>query len=227
MVAAGVPRKGSSVKLSEHAYKRFKEFLITGQIKTGTVMSQADLVRILDVPISPLREAVQVLESEGLVMVMPRSGIRIVQPDMEAIKNWFQLRRMLEREAVSRYAISASTAEIDTWEQRHRQLAEDVDTGLDEPILSPRAAEVDDEFHHALVRSLRNPIIEEVYGRTREQLHLAGLVRAGARTTPLLVKVTLAEHLRIIDALQRQDVEGAMAAMDEHMTRAMHRAMGI
>ena len=121
MLAAGVPKKDIGVKLSQHAYKRFKEFLITGQIKTGAVMSQADLVRILDVPISPLREAVQVLESEGLVTVMPRSGIRIVQPDMEAIKNWFQLRHILEREAVSRYAISASTAEIDAWEQRHRQ----------------------------------------------------------------------------------------------------------
>jgi DNA-binding GntR family transcriptional regulator len=227
MLAAGVPKKDIGVKLSQHAYKRFKEFLITGQIKTGAVMSQADLVRILDVPISPLREAVQVLESEGLVTVMPRSGIRIVQPDMEAIKNWFQLRHILEREAVSRYAISASTAEIDAWEQRHRQLGEDVDAGLDEPTLSPRAAEVDDGFHTALVRSLRNPIIDEVYSRTREQLHLAGLVRAGGQITPLLVKVTLAEHLRIIDALQRQDVDGAVAAMDEHMTMAMHRAMGI
>jgi DNA-binding GntR family transcriptional regulator len=227
MVAAGIPRKDINVKLSQHAYKRFKEFLITGQIKTGAVMSQADLVRILDVPISPLREAVQVLESEGLLTVMPRSGIRIVQPDMEAIKNWFQLRRMLEREAVSRYAISASTAEIEAWEQRHRQLAMDVDAGLDEPTLSPRAAEVDESFHDALLRSLRNPIIDEVYMRIREQLHLAGLVRPGGAITPLLVKMTFAEHMRIIDALRRQDVDGAIAAMDEHMTQAMHRAMGI
>ena len=189
-------------------------------------MSQADLVRILDVPISPLREALQVLEAEGLLMVMPRSGIRIVQPDMEAIKNWFQLRRMLEREAVSRYAITASTAEIDAWVKRHRELAEDVEAGLDEPTLSGRAAEVDEAFHDALLRSLRNPMIDEVYSRTREQLHLAGLVTADA-ITPLLVKVTLAEHLRIIDALQRQDVDGATAAMDEHMTLAMHRAMGV
>jgi DNA-binding GntR family transcriptional regulator len=215
------------VKLSEVAYKRFKESLVTGRIQTGATMAQADLVRLLGVPISPLREAIQVLEAEGLLTVMPRSGIRIVKPDMEAIKNWFQLRRILEREAVSRYAISASTAEIDSWEQRHRQLAEDVDAGLDEPTLSPRAAEVDDEFHQALVRSLRNPIIDEVYSRTREQLHLAGLVREGGPSTPLLVKVTLAEHLRIIDALQRQDMDGAVAAMDEHMTKAMHRAMGI
>ena len=113
-------------------------------------------------------------------MVMPRSGIRIVQPDMEAIKNWFQLRRMLEREAVSRYAFSASTAEIDAWEQRHRQLAEDVDAGLDEPTLSPRAAEVDESFHDALLRSLRNPIIDEVYLRIRSSSILpAWSARAG------------------------------------------------
>src|SRR4051794_40664782 len=80
-------RKGASVKLSQLAYQRFKEGLLTGRIEAGAVMSQADLVRLLDVPISPLREAIQVLESEGLLKVAPRSGIEIMKPDMELIKN--------------------------------------------------------------------------------------------------------------------------------------------
>jgi DNA-binding GntR family transcriptional regulator len=214
------------VKLSEVAYKRFKEYLVTGRITAGATMAQADLVRLLDVPISPLREAFQVLEAEGLLTVMPRSGIRIAKPDIEAIKNCFQLRRMLEREAVVRFALGASSTEIDNWEQRHRQLAEDVEAGLDEPALGARAVEVDESFHDTLLRSLGNPIIDQVYRRTREQLHLAGLTGPNA-ITPLLVKVTMVEHLRIIDALQRQDLQGATAAMDEHMTRSMHRAMGI
>lgn len=214
------------MKLSEVAYKRFKECLVTGRIKTGATMAQADLVRLLEVPISPLREAIQVLEAEGLLTVMPRSGIRIAKPDIEVIKNCFQLRRMLEREAVARFALSASRAELDSWAERHRQLAEDVEAGLDEPGLSERAVEVDDAFHHALLRSLGNPIIDQVYRRTREQLHLAGLTGANA-VTAILVKLTMAEHLKIINALQRQDVQSAAEAMDEHMTLAMHRAMGV
>ena len=44
--------------------------------------------------------------------------------------------------------------------------------------------------------------------------------------SPVFVKQTMVEHLKIIAALKTQDLEGAMAAMDEHMTHAMHRAMG-
>ena len=69
------------MKLSHLAYQRFKEHLLTGQIKSGSAISQSELVRTLGVPISPLREAIQVLQAEGLLTVMPRSGIRIVQPD--------------------------------------------------------------------------------------------------------------------------------------------------
>src|SRR5688572_19142702 len=91
------PKERSNVKLSQLAYQRFKEALFTGRIRSGSVISQSELVQILEMPISPLREALQVLEAEGLLTVLPRSGIRIVQPDMELIKNAYQLRRVLER----------------------------------------------------------------------------------------------------------------------------------
>ena len=78
-------------------------------------------------PISPLREAIQVLEAEGLLTVMPRSGIRIVQPDMELIKNAYQLRRVLEREAVLKFAVSCPRTKLDAWAERHVELANAVE----------------------------------------------------------------------------------------------------
>ena len=224
MLAAGIPKKEISVKLSQLAYQRFKEHLLTGRIKSGSAISQAELVRMLGVPISPLREAIQVLEAEGLVM--PRSGIRIVQTDIELIKNAYQLRRLLEREAVVKFTLSCPRATLDEWEQRHVELREAADAGLDQPELGKRVDEVDYGFHFALVGALRNPIIDEVYRRNMERLVLMRLDRADA-ITPLLVKVSMAEHLKVIAAMQHQDPEGAAAAMDEHLVIAMHRGMGI
>jgi DNA-binding GntR family transcriptional regulator len=183
------------VKLSQIAYERFKEALLTGRIKSGSVLSQTHLVTTLDVPVSPLREAIQVLEAEGLLTVMPRSGIRILQPDM-------------------------------AWAERHVDLAKAVEDGLDQPDLAERHAGVDGAFHFALIGALRNPIIEEVYGRTMERLLLIRLDRPGA-LTPLLVKMTMVEHLKVITAMKHQDPEGAAAAMDEHLMLSMHRAMGV
>jgi DNA-binding GntR family transcriptional regulator len=214
------------VKLSQIAYHRFKEALLTGRIKSGSVLSQTHLVKTLGVPVSPLREAIQVLEAEGLLTVMPRSGIQIVQPDMELIKNVYQLRRLLEREAVLKFTLSCPPATLDAWEERHVEFAKAVEAGLDQPDLGERVNEVDAAFHFALVRALRNPIIDEVFNRTMERLVLIRLDRPDS-LTPLLVKLSMAEHLKVIEAMKRQDPKGAAAAMDEHLVVSMHRAMGV
>jgi DNA-binding GntR family transcriptional regulator len=215
-----------SVKLSQVAYRQFKELLLTGRIKSGSVLSQAELVRLVGVPISPLREALQVLEAEGLLSIEPRSGIRIVKPDFEMIKNAYQLRRMIEREAVIRFTSTCSSADLDAWERRHLDLRAAVEGGLDQPALGERIHSVDRAFHEAVVASLRNPLIDETYHRNMERLVLIRLDRAES-LTPLLVKLSMREHLDVIAAMTRHDSERAAAAMDEHLTVTMHRAMGI
>lgn len=215
-----------SVKLSQIAYQKFKDLLLTGQIQSGSVHSQADLVRLVGVPISPLREALQVLEAEGLLTIEPRSGIRIVKPDLELIKNAYQLRRLIEREAVVRFASTCPSAELEAWEARHLELRDAVEAGLDQPELADRVEAVDRAFHDAVVGSLRNPLIDETYARMMERLVLIRLDRATS-LTPLLVRLSMAEHLKVIAAMKQQDPERAAAAMDEHLTITMHRAMGI
>jgi DNA-binding GntR family transcriptional regulator len=212
------------LKLSQLAYRRFKELLLARKIEPGSTVSQADLVRVMGLPISPVREAIQVLESEGLLKVMPRSGIRIIKPDLELIAHCCQMRRLLEREAVQKYALTASSSEIAAWETRHLALLDAISEGLDNEALGQRSDEIDDSFHATLVGTLRNPIIDDTYRRVRERLALTALDHG---ESPLLVRVTVSEHMKVIDALKRQDTEGAMAAMDEHMTRSMHRAMGL
>jgi DNA-binding GntR family transcriptional regulator len=215
-----------SVKLSQVAYRQFKELLLTGGIKSGAVLSQAELVRLVGVPISPLREALQVLEAEGLLTIEPRSGIRIVKPDLEMIKNAYQLRRLIEREAVIRFTSTCSSADLEAWERRHLDMRSAVESGLDQPELGQRINDVDRAFHEAIVASLRNPLIEETYERNMERLVLIRLDRVEV-LTPLLVKLSMAEHLQVIAAMKRQNPETAATAMDDHLTIAMHRAMGI
>lgn len=212
------------LKLSQLAYRRFKELLLERKIEPGSTVSQADLVRVMELPISPVREAIQVLESEGLLKVMPRSGIRIIKPDLELIANCCQLRRILEREAVHKYAVSASSSEVEAWEARHLALLDAISEGLDNEALGQRSDEIDDAFHTTLLATLRNPIIDDTYRRVRERLALTALDHCDS---PLLVRITVGEHMKIIAALKRQDPDGAVAAMDEHMTRSMHRAMGL
>ena len=81
------------MSLSDVAYQRFKQRLFDHTIEPGAVMTQGQLSEMLDVPVTPLRDAIRTLHAEGLVEILPRNGIRMVRPGMEIIRHTYQMRR--------------------------------------------------------------------------------------------------------------------------------------
>lgn len=214
------------MKLSQVAYERFKECLFTRRLTLGTVVSQAELVTLLDVPLTPLRDAVQRLHTEGLVEVMPRSGIRILKPDMELIRHTYQLRMMIEREGIRRYVEVCTAALLADWQAQHARVEQALADGLGQPAIGALAQELDARFHYAVVASLKNPIIDEVYRQTRDRIVLIRLDQSYVLSPPL-IRATMEEHRRVLTALAAHDRDAAARAMDEHLTASMHRAMGV
>jgi DNA-binding GntR family transcriptional regulator len=213
-------------KLSQIAYQRFKEALFSRQIPIGATVSQGELAELLQVQTGALREAMQLLEKEGFLTVLPRSGIRIVKPDMSHLKDCFQMRRVIEAEAVRRFAERATMVELADWRVRHEGIIELARGGTVESALIKRSAEVDQAFHVALVEGTRNPLMISAHAHMMEQI---GVIRLDNMymLSALAIIQTMQEHLGVIAALEAQDPEAAVAAMDAHLARAMHRAMGL
>lgn len=213
-------------KLSQIAYQRFKEALFSRRIPIGATVSQGELAELLQVQTGALREAMQLLEKEGFLTVLPRSGIRIVKPDMSHLKDCFQMRRVLEGEAVRRFAERATMEELSGWRARHEGIIELARGGTVESALIKRSAEVDQAFHLALAESTRNPLMISAHAHMMEQI---GVIRLDNMymLSSLAIIQTMQEHLAVIAALEAQDPEAAVAAMDAHLARAMHRAMGL
>ncbi|MCX5581435.1 GntR family transcriptional regulator [Kaistia terrae] len=213
-------------KLSQIAYQRFKEALFSRQIPIGATVSQGELAELLQVQTGALREAMQLLEKEGFLTVLPRSGIRIVKPDMSHLKDCFQMRRVIEAEAVRRFAERATMVELADWRVRHEGIIELARGGTVESALIKRSAEVDQAFHVALVEGTRNPLMISAHAHMMEQI---GVIRLDNMymLSALAIIQTMQEHLGVIAALEAQDPEAAVTAMDAHLARAMHRAMGL
>ena len=223
---AGEPAAERQPKLSRIAYARFKQSLFARRIPIGATVTQAELVELLEVPIGPLREALQVLEHDGLVTMLPRSGIRIVQPGMGLMKDSFQLRRILELEAVRKYAEVARADELARLETAHRDVLAAAQSRLAEDALIDRSGTVDRGFHAILIGALRNPQIREVYSQTNERIRLVRLDNR-YRQSAATVMQAMQEHLVILDALRGHDSAAAVAAMEDHLRRALHRAIGL
>lgn len=213
-------------KLSQIAYQRFKEALFSRQIPIGATVSQGELAELLQVQTGALREAMQLLEKEGFLTVLPRSGIRIVKPDMSHLKDCFQMRRVIEAEAVRRFAERATMVELADWRARHEGIIELARGGTVESALIKRSAEVDQAFHLALAESTRNPLMITAHAHMMEQI---GVIRLDNMymLSALAIIQTMQEHIGVIASLEKQDPDAAVAAMDAHLARAMHRAMGL
>src|SRR4029453_5621366 len=93
-------------RLSDLAYDRVLECLFDRRVSAGAFFSQGELSELVGVPVAPLRDALRVLEAEGILTIHPRSGIQFVKPGLELPRWTSQFRSILEKSAV---AVSACT----------------------------------------------------------------------------------------------------------------------
>jgi DNA-binding GntR family transcriptional regulator len=219
-----VAEVGGGGRLSDLAYTRILETLFERKIPAGAFVSQNDLVKLLGIPVAPLRDALRVLETEGVLTIHPRSGIQFVKPGLELTRSTYQFRGIIERAAVAVYAETADDAQLAETERRHREAIRTIEReGLSDAIKQEFEV-LELMLHDAIIRSLNNPLIETTYKRMHNYLRLVRLDRK--LTAPLALR-SLREHLEIILACKARDPDKAVAALSAHFNAALQRHMGM
>jgi DNA-binding GntR family transcriptional regulator len=105
------------VSLSERAYYVIRERILKGEIALGAPLSRRRLALELGMSLLPVAEALQSLESDGLVESRPRVGTRVCLPSADEICDRYQIREALESQAARLYAQKASLRERRTMEK--------------------------------------------------------------------------------------------------------------
>src|SRR6478736_5188815 len=90
--------------MAEYALEQLRESIILGELPAGTPLRLDDLARSLGMSISPIREAVRQLEALGLAKHVPHQGARVLDFDVDELRDLFQVRLSLESLAVRRAA---------------------------------------------------------------------------------------------------------------------------
>jgi DNA-binding GntR family transcriptional regulator len=90
--------------MAEYALEQLREAIIMGELPAGTPLRLDELARSLGMSISPIREAVRQLEALGLAKHVPHQGARVLDFDVEELRDLFQIRLALESLAVRRAA---------------------------------------------------------------------------------------------------------------------------
>jgi len=108
--------------LTEHAYLSIRERILKGELPFGTGLSRRALAEELEISIVPVGDALQRLESDGLVESRPRVGTRVRIPTAKAIRGHYILREALESQAARIFSEKASPDEREEIKRLANQL---------------------------------------------------------------------------------------------------------
>ncbi|WEK49423.1 MAG: GntR family transcriptional regulator [Candidatus Kaistia colombiensis] len=213
-----------AVSLSELAYGRILDMLFGRELPAGAFVSQNDLVKLIGVPVAPLRDALRVLQTEGLLTIHPRSGIRFLKADFELARNTYQLRSILERPAVRAFAESAPEEQFDTLIARHQRGMDALERDGFTASIAAEIVAIDATLHFEIIGALGNPLIVSTHRRVHNYLQLIRLDRT--LTAPIVMR-TLREHMTLLEACKARDADAAEAALQTHFSNALQRTLGI
>lgn len=192
--------------LTERAYGRIEEMIVTLALRPGQVLSEAQLAEDLGIGRTPVREALQRLASEGLVNVLPRRGVLVSEINLSRQLLLLELRREVERLCARKAATRALPEERADFAELADRLAE---VARDRDYVG--FMRLDLRFNQAVVAACRNEFAERAMQR------IQGLSRRfwfqHYRETLDLERCALL-HEKVARAIAEGDGERAAAASD-------------
>lgn len=200
---------GDGDRKSDVAYRALKGAIVRNEIAPGDLLVEQDLMQSIGVGRTPLREAMQRLEAEGLVTTVPRRGTFASQFDAHDVRAVYELRCQIDAFAAELAAERASPIEVARMESLLEEAAAQPD-GVE-------AAEFDEAMHGLIVEAAHNPLLEEFHRRlyllTIRVLSVQGIQRES-------LAEMVAEFTAIVDAIRRRDpLEAGRATLRHVMAR--------
>jgi DNA-binding GntR family transcriptional regulator len=199
----------SRALLKGQAYEELKKMILNEIFPPGTFLSERQLSQRLQMSKTPIRAALERLETEGFVSVAPQQGILVRGLSMDEVVDLFDIRRALETFVVRQLAGRLAPDQV-------RQL----EANLEAQERSARREDLTDytrldaDFHLMLCRFHGNQEIEKVIMRLRDKMFQ---VVARVSRTPGRSITSYGEHVTILDAVVRGEGELAAIRMDEHL----------
>ncbi|UFN49289.1 GntR family transcriptional regulator [Roseomonas sp. OT10] len=208
--AATRPANGPSQNLSTLAYASLSAMIRDHRLKGGETILEAKLAEALAISRTPLREALQRLEGEGMVVKNGSRSYMVRGVDLAEYLYSLKVREIVEPEAAA-LAIG-------------RVRAEEIEAVRDAILALGQAPDwdrhahwkVDARLHELFIAACGNPVLMQMVRQLRATTHLFEIARLRDRLQPDNL-----EHLAILDALAAGDARAVRKATQQHL-RSLH-----
>ncbi|MBE9606079.1 GntR family transcriptional regulator [Acetobacteraceae bacterium H6797] len=205
---------GDSLSLAERAYRHLREAIVKGQIQPGGHISERSLANALGISAQPVREALRRLESDGMVISLPRRGTVVAEFTEDRLSEMGHVRAALEGAASAIAAARASESDISGMLFQLRAMREATDAGDIEAL-----ARANEQFHALLHNSTGNVFLIRSLAALRAYDYVAR--RRALAGTPREPSRAFREHCGILAAIRRRDASLAERRTRSHVLRSM------
>ncbi len=192
-------------------YENTRRSIIDGKFPPGSPLKISDLANLNEVSLIPVREAIRILASEGLVEVVPNRGAFVSKVTLSELLDIYQTRIVLEVEAVRQAAPRIESDDIATGRILVQRIHDAV-VGQEEDFLA-----VHRQFHFLIYDRSESfwllRLIHMLWDHS-ERYRQFSMPRVEPQTI-------LEEHGAILDCLEANDTAGAMAALRIHLENSV------
>ncbi|RBW51197.1 GntR family transcriptional regulator [Marinobacter sp. F3R11] len=197
--------------LYEAVTERLREMVLEGELEPGSRISEKQLCEAFEVSPTPLRQALKVLVSEGLVEMLPNRGARVTEVDVEEVADLFEVMAVLEGLSGTLLATRASDAEIAEIRHLHECMMEKFRKNQRNEYF-----QLNQTIHRRLAEIAGNRVLLELETSLTLRITRA---RYAANMQMGRWEESAKEHECFVEALEKRDAQGLSDAMSLHMRK--------
>jgi DNA-binding GntR family transcriptional regulator len=210
-----------SQSLREQTYQVLRSAILSGEFLAGSRLVETQIAEKLQVSRTPIREALQQLQQEKLVVADESGGLRVVSFSPTDAKHLYRCRLVLEQESVIEACQNATAEQLAKIELAVQQ-AEKAIAQQPHQLTSYQLLHIDYQFHRAIAECANNPwlwlLLEQLFDKM-------ALLRMQTVQQNLKVLEIRSEHRQIYEAIAQRNPEKAIAAISNHLMSSQARVI--
>ena len=214
MNAPTLPQNLKQRALYEEVAELLRQRIFSRELVPGSWIDELKIADEYGISRTPLREALKVLATEGLVTMKVRRGAYVTEVNEKDLTDVYHLLSLLEADAAGAVASHATDAQIKLLQDLHNQLEKAVRN-------RERFFEINEAFHMQLLEIADNRWRDQMVADLRKVMKLNrhnSLLKTGR------IEESLAEHKAIMQALSSRNAKAAMQHMREHFANGLEAA---
>jgi len=182
-----------------------------GILETGDRVVEKPLCEALGVSRTPLREALRLLSSEGLIELVPNRGAFVSEPSISDVKEMFWVMSILEGTCARLCAQNITEVGLKKLENLHQKLEKHARNMNHEKYMA-----VNHRYHTMVQELAGSKVLSEVINGLRQRILL---YRYRQIYQPNRLKTSMQEHRAVQESFRKRDPESAEKLMKEHLLR--------